>query len=77
MVSAHPYTQPIFNRELRGLLYMSVKGGKTLKSGKTQAPAYKSKVSFIMVSSPIERASRNSTYETPQLTQSITSDSIP
>ncbi len=29
----------------------------------------KSKVCFIIVSSPIERASRNSTYETPQLTQ--------
>ncbi len=37
----------------------------------------KIKVCFIIVSSPIERASRNSTYETPQLTQIITPDSSP
>ncbi len=37
-----------------------------------------SKVCFIIVlSSPIERASQNSTYVTPQLTQIITPDSIP
>ena len=36
---------------------------------------FNSKVCFIIVSSPIEMASRNSTYETPQLTQIITPDS--
>ncbi len=36
-----------------------------------------SKVCFIIVSSPIERASRNSIFETPQRTQIITPDSSP